>query len=278
MKRLMAFTLLTILLASCSEVDERPLPPQMECAQREMYEHHDGIFALYLLSELEDSIDEMPDYIQTRYRLMKSEAEKTKLIRPAYQYQSDDLYHALRQRDSLFTQQISEEREAFELQRQKYQESLCQIHLLQWLGAVAILGVVVALYLLWLRRGRKKNGGADKIGTPILQPAFSDIILRLGRLADKGEQPTADEWEALRLHVLSLHPDWLHRHGLDRSDITPQDLQLCLLSTTTLRGKQAATLLGVSQQNLRNLRVRLYARICDQPCNSVEQFMAWVRA
>lgn len=189
MKRLMAFTLLTILLASCSEVDERPLPPQMKCAQREMYEHHDGIFALYLLSELEDSIDEMPDYIQTRYRLMKSEAEKTKLIRPAYQYQSDDLYHALRQRDSLFTQQISEEREAFELQSQKYQESLCQIHLLQWLGAVAILGVVVALYLLWLRRGRKKNDGADKIGTPIWQPAFSDIILRLGRLADKGEQP-----------------------------------------------------------------------------------------
>ena len=274
----MAFTLLTILLAACSEVDERPFPPQMQYAQREMDENHDGTFALYLLSELEDSIDEMPDYIQTRYKLMKSEAEKTKQMQPAYQYQHDDLYHALRQRDSLFSQQISEEREALEQQRQKYQESLRQNHLWQWLGAVVTLGVVVALYLLWLRHRRKKNDETDKIGASILQPVFSDIILRLGRLADKGEQPTADEWEALRQHVLSLHPDWLHRHGLDSTNVTPQDLQLCLLSTTTLRSKQVATLLGVSQQNLRNLRVRLYTRICGQPCNSVEQFMAWVRA
>lgn len=278
MKRLMAFTLLTILLAACSEVAEHPLPPQMTCAQREMAEHHDGVFALYLLSELEDSVGQMPDYIQTRYEMMKREASRMKQMQPACQYRQDDFYDVIRQRDSLFGLQLCQEREAYEQQMHRYRESLRKSRSWQWLGAAVSLCIAAILSLLWIGRRRKGIGGADKAGPSSSQPAFSDIVLLLGRLADRCEQPTADEWEALRQHVLSLHPDWLHRHGLDRPDVTPQDLQLCLLSTTTLRAKQVATLLGVSQQNLRNLRVRLYARICGQPCNSVEQFMAWVRA
>lgn len=277
MKRVMTFFFLAIFLVACSEVAERPLPKQMLCAQREMDEHHDGIFALYLLSELEDSIGEMPDYIQTRYKLMKSEAEKAKQMQPVYHYQQDDLYHVLRQRDSLLSRQLSEEREAYEQQMSQYRESLRQSHSLQWIGVAVILGIAALLFLLWIRGRHKRTDGTDKPEASTIQPAFSDILLLLGRLADRGEQPTADEWESLRQHVLSLHPDWQHRHGLDKPDITPQDLQLCLLSTTTLRSKQVATLLGVSQQNLRNLRVRFYTRITGLPCHSVEQFMTWVR-
>ncbi|MBQ0019939.1 MAG: hypothetical protein KBT39_05385, partial [Bacteroidales bacterium] len=104
------------------------------------------------------------------------------------------------------------------------------------------------------------------------KPAFSEIILHMGKLADMGGQPTADDWEKLHQHILTLHPNWQHSHNLEASHITPQELQLCLLSTTPLRPKQISTLLGVSQQNLRNMRVRLYTRITGQPCTGVEQF------
>lgn len=277
MKRITAIIYSSIILAACNQVVEHPLPPQMTCAQREMDEHHDGVFALYLLSELDDSIGKMPDYIQTRYEMMKSEAEKMKQIQPVYQYRQNDLYDVIRQRDSLFQRQLCEEREAYELQMRNYRENIRQSHSLLLLSIGILLGIATIFTIFWLRRERKKDKG-QKAQDNNKKPAFSEIILHMGKLADMGGQPTADDWEKLHQHILTLHPNWQHRHNLEGSNITPQELQLCLLSTTPLRPKQISTLLGVSQQNLRNMRVRLYTRITGQPCTGVEQFTRWINS
>lgn len=280
MKRITAIffsCIILAVLAACNQVAEHPLPPQMACAQREMDEHHDGVFALYLLSELDDSIGKMPDYIQTRYRMMKNEAEKMKQIQPVYQYRQNDLYDVIRQRDSLFQRQLSEEREAYEHQMRNYRENIRKNHSLLLLSLGVFLGIVTIFTIFWLNRERKRSKG-QRLNDNSQKPVFNEIILHLSTLADTAGRPTADDWEKLHQYVLAKHPDWLHRHSLANSDLTPQELQLCLLSTTSLRPKQISTLLGVSQQNLRNMRVRLYTRITGQPCSGVEQFTTWIRS
>lgn len=249
------------------------MPLQMTYAQNELDKNKDGVFALYLLSELEDSIDLMPHYIQTRYKAMKAEAEKVKRMHPATHYQAEDIYAAIRQRDSLYQRQLEEERMLYEEQMQQYREHLDESNSRQWWGIGLVVLAMAGGVLLWKLNSRRNKQKREEIKK--LMP--NDIEEQLARIADMGQQPSAEDWERLRQHILQGNPSWedkLHREDIE---LTPRDLQLCLLSTTSLRSKQVATLLNVSQQNLRNLRVRLYTKVTGEKCINVDQFMNWVR-
>lgn len=249
------------------------MPLQMTYAQNELDKNKDGVFALYLLSELEDSIDLMPDYIQTRYKAMKAEAEKVKRMHPATHYQAEDIYAAIRQRDSLYQRQLEEERMLYEEQMKQYREHLDESNSHQWWG-IALVALAMAVgTLLWKLNSRRNKRRREEISK--LMP--NDIEEQLAKLADLGQQPSAEDWERLRLHILQSNPSWEDKLHIEDVELTPRDLQLCLLSTTSLRSKQVATLLNVSQQNLRNLRVRLYTKVTGEKCINVDQFMNWVR-
>ncbi len=273
MKRLSILLFIAVLLVGCQGSPERPLPLQMTYAQRELDENKDGVFALYLLSELEDSIGQMPDYIQTRYKAMKAEAEKVKRMHPATHYKAEDIYDAIRQRDSLYQRQLEEERMLYEEQMQQYQRHLAKSSSRQWWGMGLVVLVLAGGATLWLLSSRLRRQRREEMRK--LMP--NDIEEHLARLADQGVQPTAEEWERLRQHVLQGNPNWEDRLHREDIELTPRDLQLCLLSTTSLRPKQVATLLNISQQNLRNLRVRLYTKVTGEKCVNVDQFVNWAK-
>ncbi len=258
---------------ACQGLYERPLPLQMTYAQHELDKNKDGVFALYLLSELEDSIAQMPDYIQTRYEAMKAEAEKVKKMHPADAYHEEHVYDAVRLRDSLYRQQLEEERMLYEARMQEYRRHLDRSQTRQWWG-VALVGMsLMGLALLWWLRRRKHRQKEEEVRR--LMP--TDIEQQLSLMADMGQQPSEEVWRALRQHVLTANPQWEDKLHLEDTKLTSRDLQLCLLSTTSLRPKQVATLLNVSQQNLRNLRVRLYNKVTGQKCLNVDQFNEWVK-
>lgn len=273
MKRLPILLLTAVLLLACQGIYERPLPLQMTYAQHELDENKDGVFALYLLSELEDSIHLMPDYIQTRYEAMKAEAEKVKKMQPVHSNMEKDVYDIIHQRDSLYRQQLEEERMLYESRMLEYREHLDKSQSRQWWGVALVVVAVVALVLLWWLRQRQRRHRQEEVRK--LLP--TGIEQRLATLADMGNQPSAEDWEALRQQVLQTNPQWEDKLHLQDTKLTQRDLQLCLLSTTSLRPKQVATLLDVSQQNLRNLRVRLYNKVTGEKCLNVDQFTEWVK-
>ncbi len=231
------------------------------------------MFALYLLSELEDSIGQMPDHIQTRYKAMKAEAEKVKRMYPAIHYKAKDMYDIIHQRDSLYQQQLEEERMLYEEQMMQYREHLDKSNQRQWWGLGLVVLAMAGGVLLWKLNGRRRKQKREEIKK--LMP--NDIEEQLARIADMGQQPSTEDWERLRQHILQGNPSWEDKLHRDDIELTPRDLQLCLLTTTSLRPKQVATLLNVSQQNLRNLRVRLYTKVTGEKCINVDQFINWVR-
>lgn len=273
MKRLPLLLLSTVLWVACQKSPERPLPLQMTYAQNELDKNKDGVFALYLLSELEDSIAQMPDHIQTRYKAMKAEAEKVKRMYPAIHYKAENMYDIIHQRDSLYQRQLEEERMLYEEQMMQYREHLDKSNQRQWWGLGLVTVTVMALALLWWLRQRKHRQRQEEVKK--LLP--TGIEQHLATLADMGSQPTAEDWDALHQQVLQANPQWEEKLHVQDTKLTPRDLQLCLLSTTSLRPKQIATLLDVSQQNLRNLRVRLYNKVTGEKCLNVDQFTEWVK-
>lgn len=273
MKRIPAFLLAAVLLMACQRSPERPLPLQMTYAQHELDQNKDGVFALYLLSELEDSIDQMPDYIQTRYEAMKAEAEKVKNMHPVHSFRNEDVYEVVRQRDSLYQRQLEEERMLYEARMMEYREHLDQSQSRQWWGLAVLVTNITGLVLLLSLRHRKRKQKQEEVRK--LMP--TSIEQQLATLADMGQQPLAEDWEALHQQVLQAYPQWEAKLHIPDAKLTQRDLQLCLLSTTALRPKQIATLLNVSQQNLRNLRVRLYTKLTGQECVNVNQFTEWMK-
>ena len=107
------------------------------------------------------------------------------------------------------------------------------------------------------------------------QPIFNEIISRMEQLADGGQQPSAEEWEQLHAFVRDRYPLLLRK--LEKQNLTRSEMQMCLLSAVDMRQKQVATLLDISPQNLRNQRLRLLSRIKGQPCESVSDFIAWLK-
>ena len=107
------------------------------------------------------------------------------------------------------------------------------------------------------------------------QPIFNEIISRMEQLADSGQQPSAEEWEQLHAFVRDRYPLLLRK--LEKQNLTRSEIQMCLLSAVDMRQKQVATLLNISPQNLRNQRLRLLNRIKGQPCDSVSDFISWLK-
>ena len=70
------FFLLLLLLASCGKHVETPL--QILYAETAVENNSDAQYALYLLSEVEDTIQYYPDSIQMRYRLAQAMAQNAK--------------------------------------------------------------------------------------------------------------------------------------------------------------------------------------------------------
>lgn len=273
MKHKLWIILLCSVLPACQRAPERPMPLQMTYAQRELEMRKDGVFALYLLSELEDSIGQMPTFIQVHYKAMKSEAERMVQLQSSTLHEITDFNTAIRQRDSIYQCQLAEERAAYEMQMKQYRDDLYRIRTQQRMAVlfVVLMGIIITCYLgIRFHRRRSRQKTIER-----LMP--SDIEQRLMQLADRGQQPSAEDWDSLRRFILQSHPRWEDKLRYARNPLNSQDLQLCLLSTTNLRPKQIATLLNVSQQNLRNLRVRLYTKATGLPCSSVDAFLDWVK-
>ena len=129
-------------------------------------------------------------------------------------------------------------------------------------GFVVIVGAAI-MY----RRNRKPKDEP--------QPIFNEIVCRMEQLADNGQQPAAEEWEQLHTYVRDRYPLLLRK--LEKQDLSRSEIQMCLLSAIDLRQKQVATLLNISPQNLRNQRLRLLSRIKGQSCDSVSDFIAWLK-
>ena len=143
-------------------------------------------------------------------------------------------------------------------------------YLSNWEVAFVILVTLIILIsalVIMLRRRRKV--------TPEPQPIFNEIISRMEQLADSGQQPSAEEWEQLHIFVRDRYP--LLLRNLEKQNLSRSEMQMCLLSAVELRQKQVATLLNISPQNLRNQRLRLLSRINGQPCESVSDFIAWLK-
>ena len=137
--------------------------------------------------------------------------------------------------------------------------------LIPYIILVAI--ALIAGLVIMLRRRRKPTNEP--------QPIFNEIISRMEQLADIGQQPSAEEWEQLHAFVRDRYPLLLRK--LEKQNLTRSEIQMCLLSAVDMRQKQVATLLNISPQNLRNQRLRLLNRIKGQPCDSVSDFISWLK-
>ena len=131
---------------------------------------------------------------------------------------------------------------------------------------VLVMMLIAALVIIFRRRNKP-------MAEP--QPIFNEIISRMEQLADGGQQPSAEEWEQLHAFVRDRYPLLLRK--LEKQNLSRSEMQMCLLSAVELRQKQVATLLNISPQNLRNQRLRLLSRIKGQPCESVSDFIAWLK-
>ncbi len=138
-----------------------------------------------------------------------------------------------------------------------------------WTGAFIILAALILIAVLWIMYRRRRKPTAEP------QPVFNEIVQRMEELADGGQQPTAEEWEQLCVFVRDRYPSLLRT--LEKQSLSRSEMQMCLLSAVDMRQKQVATLLGISPQNLRNQRLRLLSRIKGQPCESVSDFIAWLK-
>ena len=136
---------------------------------------------------------------------------------------------------------------------------------LLWLVPILLLFSLIILYFYWSKHSKSAKE----------QPAvFVEIVQRMEELADKGKEPTAQEWESLRLFIQERYPTFMNH--LVHNELSRSELQMCLLSAVGLRQKQVATLLGISPQNLRNQRLRLLARVGDKSTDSVQEFFLWI--
>ena len=131
---------------------------------------------------------------------------------------------------------------------------------------VLVMMLIAALVIIFRRRNKP-------MAEP--QPIFNEIISRMEQLADGGQQPSAEEWEQLHAFVRDRYPLLLRK--LEKQNLSRSEMQMCLLSAVDMRQKQVATLLNISPQNLRNQRLRLLSRIKGQPCDSVSDFIAWLK-
>ena len=131
---------------------------------------------------------------------------------------------------------------------------------------VLVMMLIAALVIIFRRRNKP-------MAEP--QPIFNEIISRMEQLADGGQQPSAEEWEQLHAFVRDRYPLLLRK--LEKQNLSRCEIQMCLLSAVDVRQKQVATLLNISPQNLRNQRLRLLCRIKGQPCDSVSDFIAWLK-
>ena len=127
--------------------------------------------------------------------------------------------------------------------------------------------VVIVCAAIMYRRYRKPKAEP--------QPIFNEIVCRMEQLADNGQQPSAEEWEQLHTYVRDRYPLLLRK--LEKQNLSRSEMQMCLLSAVDLRQKQVSTLLNISPQNLRNQRLRLLSRIKGCPCDSVSDFIKWLK-
>lgn len=132
-----------------------------------------------------------------------------------------------------------------------------------------ILTAFVLLTVLWMMFRRRRKPMAEPVAV------FNEVVQRMEKLSDHGQQPAAEEWEQLHVFVRDRYPHLVQ--SLAGQSLTRSEMQMCLLSAVDLRQKQVASLLGISPQNLRNQRLRLLARLDVQPCESVADFTAWIQ-
>ena len=179
--------------------------------------------------------------------------------------QADIIHRCAAARDSLLRSQYHSQQNLSEPAIVNNDTKEEHSSLIPYIILVAI--ALIAVFVIMLRRRRKPTNEP--------QPIFNEIISRMEQLADGGQQPSAEEWEQLHAFVRDRYPLLLRK--LEKQNLTRSEIQMCLLSAVDMRQKQVATLLNISPQNLRNQRLRLLNRIKGQPCDSVSDFIAWLK-
>jgi tetratricopeptide (TPR) repeat protein/DNA-binding CsgD family transcriptional regulator len=187
--------------------------------------------------------------------------------------QADIIHRCAAARDSLLRSQYHEASSSLPFSESAQEQKGSGIVSLprggSWEEALIISAALalIAGIVIMLRRRRKP------LSEP--QPIFNEIISRMEQLADGGHQPSAEEWEQLHTFVRDRYPLLLRK--LEKQNLSRSEMQMFLLSAVDMRQKQVATLLNISPQNLRNQRLRLLSRIKGQPCDSVSDFLAWLK-
>ena len=179
--------------------------------------------------------------------------------------QADIIHRCAAARDSLLRSQYHSQQNLSEPAIVNNDTKEEHSSLIPYIILVAI-ALIAALVIIFRRRNKP-------MAEP--QPIFNEIISRMEQLADGGQQPSAEEWEQLHAFVRDRYPLLLRK--LEKQNLSRCEMQMCLLSAVDMRQKQVATLLNISPQNLRNQRLRLLSRIKGQPCESVSDFIAWLK-
>lgn len=96
-------------------------------------------------------------------------------------------------------------------------------------------------------------------------------------LADKGKTASTEDWEDVRNNIHQFYPDFTNQCHVRCHNLNHTEFQVCCLSCIGLRQKQMACLLNTSQQNIHNIRKRLYTRFTDKKCETVKQFTALIK-
>lgn len=274
MKKLTYILALCLVFLSCRKDEEEPqdVPLQLTYAEHLIEGRQNMPLALFLLEELEDSIKVMSDSVQTRYHLAKSLA-----------FSIDALSADMEPLDSASRNTIIQELLELDTQTRNYhQRNTLQAHVKQLLiyGVLGLLAIVIGVfgYLYW-RKARKTSALKLLIKKVSSKPTplFMKAEESFEQIADNGRCPTSEEWEQMHAYLCCIYPGltpFLEKH---QSALNNTELQLCLLTCTNIRQKQVATLLSVSPQNLRNLKVRLYAKLTGQECSSVQMFSDFIK-
>lgn len=265
MKRLACIFAIVLAFLACQQKVEKShdVPLQLTYAEQLIDEGNNMAFALFLLDELEDSIDMMSDSIQTRYHVARS------IAFTLYELNVDD--------SVLETNLVKEMQSINKQTRSFHQRNTQEAHTRQ-LIFYGILGFLILVslvfgYLYW-RKARKTSALQQQVEQTQAEPAplFQKMEDTFEQIADVGRCPNVEEWEQMHCYLCSTYPlltPFLEEH---QDTLSTTELRLCLLTCTSIRQKQVATLLGVSQQNLRNIKVRLCAKLTGNECSSVQVF------
>lgn len=224
---------------------------------------------MFLLEELEDSLSRMPDSIQTRFHIAKSIAITIDETLP------DD--------SALRANVVREMRQLDQQTRLSHQHSFENIHrnrLILWTSLAFFLITLAVLSYFYIKKIKRRKVIVEVPIEPLPSqpsPLFQTIENTFEQLANEGHSPDAEGWEQMHTHLCTSYPRLASFLEEQQGILNTTELQLCLLTCTNIRQKQVATLLGVSPQNLRNLKVRLYAKLTGTECASVQVFSDFIR-